>query len=81
MYYLECRRICHEKYSGNEWEDYFHDTCILVGSERRVPTDMDAFVRYFCYRYNMVVYQMKHDAMQRKEDRYADDIQVAEKET
>lgn len=80
MYYQECRMICFDKYSGNEWEDYFHDTCILVGSEKTVPVDKKSFIKYFAYRYNMVVYQMKHDEQERKEVNYADNIQVAEEE-
>ena len=79
-YYHKAKEICREKYSGNEWEDYFHDTCILVGSERGVPKTEAAFLKYFSYRYNMVVYQMRHDAMERGEIRYADNIQVAKEE-
>ena len=79
-YYQQCRRICREKYGGGEWEDYFHDTCILVASESCLPDDMDRFCRYFAYRYNMVVYQMQHDKIMRKEENYADNLQVAEEE-
>lgn len=53
--YSKLREKCY--FNGNDFEDIFHDTILLVSSE----SDKD-LEELFLYRFNMVKYQNKKDA-------------------
>ena len=77
-----CIYRTHGLFCFKSYEDIFHDAILFVSQDKKASliSSEEELIRYFNYRFRMILYQTINDNKQLKEIPYADYIQASKKE-
>ena len=77
-----CIYRSHGLLCSKSYEDIFHDAILFVSQDKKASLifSEEELIRYFNYRFRMILYQTINDNKQLKEIPYADYIQTSKKE-
>lgn len=78
--YNLCECQSERSYDGRSSDDVFQDTILYVIHDENAPKEKETFIRYFQYKYNMILFRTIRDSLKRKGERYAYNTQAKEKE-
>jgi hypothetical protein len=74
--YESCKCKSVVLYEGQSREDVFQETILFAIHDKNAPHDRNLFIRYFQYKFNMILFQTIKDYHQQVILHYADNIQT-----